>query len=534
VNAVCIGVTAVDEGHLEGVFFDNVELQRSVMCNRDGATQQRRLASWTTSAFLNAGLFLIVLACSVASLGQQQSPVVADIVAQLLAGNNQEASLLAKRALAAHPADCKLLSLNAVALTGLGRTEEALHSFEKALTKCPAYLPALEGAAQIEYAQQNPEVMRLLNRILAVQPDNVTAHAMLATTLRPEGRCEEALSHFAASRALFSTRPELLQGYGYCLAQTGDLKSALTQYLDLLASHPNDRVRYNVALLQWKTDAADDALATLAPLFGGNQKEAVFALASKICEEKGNTPRAVALLRAAILEAPDNVDNYLDFADLAFNHKSFQVGIDMLNAGLKRMSDSAPLYVARGVLEVQLSHSDAAIADFDHAHRLDPLLSFAVDAIGIMQSQQHQNSQSLALFESQAKLHPDDALVQYLLAEQLSQNTENAGDTDLAAAIAAAKRATDLDPNYQAAHDLLAVLYIRAKQPKLAIQQAELALAEDPNDQVALYQEIMARRRSGDTSQIQALTARLNEIRKKNGSRQQATDRYRLQDEISH
>jgi tetratricopeptide (TPR) repeat protein len=478
-------------------------------------------------------LFLIVLACSVTSFGQQQSAGAADIVAQLRAGNNQEAAVLAKRALAAYPGDCKLLSLNAVALTGLGRTEEALHSFKKALTKCPAYLPALEGAAQIEYGQQNPEVMTLLNRLLAVQPDNVTAHAMLAVTLRAKEKCEDALSHFAASGALFSSRLDLLQSYGYCLAQTGDLKAALTQYIDLLAAHPNNKIRYDVALLQWKTHAADDALATLEPLLGGNQEEAAFALASKIYEEKGDTPRAVALLRTAILIAPDNVDNYLDFADLAFNHKSFQVGIDMLNAGLKRMPDSAPLYVARGVLQVQLSHSDAAITDFDHAHRLDPRLSFAVDAIGIMQSQQHQNGQSLSLFESQAKLHPDDALVQYLLAEQLSQNTENAEGSDLAA-IAAAKHAVDLDPNYQAAHDLLAVLYIRTKQPKLAIQQAELALALDPNDQVALYQEIMARRRSGDTSQIQALTARLNEIRKENGSRQQATDRYRLQDEISH
>ncbi len=517
-----------------GVFFDNVEAQLSEICCRVEAARRHRRSSSLASALLNAGFFLIFLTGNVDSFCQQQPPAAAEIVDQLRARNNQEASLLATRALTTHPGDCRLLSLNAVALTGLDRTREALHFFKKALTKCPAYLPALEGAAQIEYAQQSPEAATLLNRVLAVQPGNATAHAMLATTLRAKGNCEGALSHFAATQALFPTRPDLLQGYGYCLAQTGDLKAALAQYLDLLESHPNDKVRYNVALLQWKTHAPDDALATLAPLLAGNQDEAVFALASKIYEEKGDTPRAVALLRTAIVREPDNVDNYLYFADLAFNHKSFQVGIDMLNAGLKRLPGSAPLYVARGVLEVQLSHSDVAIEDFDHAHRLDPRLSFAVDAIGIMQSQQHQNAKSLALFESQAKLHPDDALVQYLLAEQLSQSTENAEDSSLAAAIVAAKRATDIDPSYQAAHDLLAVLYIRAKQPKLAIQEAELALAQDPNDQVALYQEIMARRRSGDTTRIEALTARLNEIRKENGRKQQDADRYRLQDEISH
>jgi len=61
--------------------------------------------------------------------------------------------------------------------------------------------------------------------------------------------------------------------------------------------------------------------------------------------------------------------------------------------------------VARGVLEAQLSRSDAAVADFEQGHRLDPKLSFAVDAVGIMQSQQHQGEQSLALFEAQAKQH---------------------------------------------------------------------------------------------------------------------------------
>jgi tetratricopeptide (TPR) repeat protein len=101
---------------------------------------------------------------------------------------------------------------------------------------------------------------------------------------------------------------------------------------------------------------------------------------------------------------------------------------------------------------------------------------------------------------------------------------------NLEAAIAAAKRAAKLDPRYKAAHDLLAVLYLRAKQPRLAMQEAELALALDPNDQDALYQEIMARRRSGETAELPVLVARFNQVRKENARKQQDVDRYRLQD----
>ena len=77
----------------------------------------------------------------------------------------------------------------------------------------------------------------------------------------------------------------------------------------------------------------------------------------------------------------------------------------------------------------------------------------------------------------------------------------------------------------------LAVLYVRTGQLKLVKEQAEAALALDPNDQEALYQEILSRRRMGDTAEIKALTERLIEARDKNAERQQETGRYSLQEE---
>lgn len=477
--------------------------------------------------------FLIV-GCFPAFAQQQPSSSVAEIVGQLRQGNNQEALSLAQQALSTDSEDCQLLSLQALALTGLAQPDAALRSFRKALTKCPAYLPALEGAAQIAYAQSSPMARPLLKRILALQPNNILAHAMLASALRKEGNCNDAESHFEASRSLFANQPHLQQDYGYCLVQTGSFDAARKEYSKLLVSKPSDNIRYDVALLQWKTHANDDALATLAPLVGSGQNEAALTLASRIHEEKGETPQAVELLRSAIVLSPEDVDNYLKFADIAFVHKSFDVGIDMLNAGLKRLPDSAALYLARGVLEVQISKFNVAIADFEQAHRLDPKLSFADDAMGLMQSQQHKDAASLAFFKEKVKLHPDDPFLLYLLAEQLSQGPQESEGTNHVEAIAAAKRATALDPNYQPAHDLLAVLYLRANQPQLAIKQAELALTADPNDQTALYEEIMAKRRMGDVEEVRALTARLNALRAENVRREQAVDRYRLQDEVTH
>ena len=462
---------------------------------------------------------------------QSTAPGRAEVIAALRQGDNQGALALVQAALKRTPRDCSLISLEGVTHSALGEKEEALGSFQSALHICPKYLPALEGAAQIAFAQQRAETIPLLERIIAEQPENPTANAMLATMLRRKGRCDEALSHFAASQALFAGRPDLMQGYGGCLVKTGDLNAALAVYKQLIASNPNDMVRYDIALLQWKNHTHADALETLAPLLTGSHQVPALALASKIYEEQGDTPNAVRLLREAILQSPDNVESYLDFAAIAFAHTSFQVGIDMLNVGLKQLPRSAPLLVARGVLEVQLSQTSAAIADFEEAHRLDPKLSFASDAIGILHSQQHLSAESLNLFETQGKLHPDDPLLQYLLAEQLAESGTQRGAAQLDAAIGAAKRAVTLDPSYQAAHDLLAVLYVRNNQLKLAIEQSEAALALDPEDQEALYQELLARRRLGETAEIKALTARLIQARQRNAEKQQQIDRYNLEEE---
>ena len=312
-------------------------------------------------AALSLALCFAVL-CS--SAQTSSSPGRAEIVRALQSGNNRDALSLAHTALQRAPHDCSLLSLEAIAFTGLQQTQEALGAFDAALANCPAYLPALEGAAQIRFAQHSPEVVPLLERILMTQPANPTANAMLATTFHNQARCSEALSHYQASRALFASRPDLAQDYGACLVDTGDLRSALAVYKDLLASKPGDAICYDVALLQSRMHENAAALATLTPLLTGTHQVPALALASRIHEQEGETPAAVDLLRQAILQEPDQEDNYLDFATIAFTHKSFQVGIDMLNAGLQKLPQSASLFVARGVLKAQLSQSDAAIADF--------------------------------------------------------------------------------------------------------------------------------------------------------------------------
>lgn len=434
--------------------------------------------------------------------------------------------------LAATPDDCRLLSLRGMALSGVQKPDEAVESYEKALRSCPDDLLALEGAAQIEYARRKPDAVDLVQRILQLRPKDVTAHAMLASMYRAKEECKQALPHFEASAQMFPYRPTYQQAYAYCLADTGHYKQAATNYEDVLEKAPDETARFNLAFVEWKLHDSKSALETLKPLLNDPEQESVITLGARLAEDTGDTPLAVKLLREAIAKQPKNLTNYLQFAQIAFNHHSAQVGIDMVDAGLTQLPKSAQLYLARGVLEVQISKLDAAIVDFKKAHELAPQLSLAMDAMGIMESQQYQQTAALELYRREAKLHPRDSLLQYLYAEALSESGSEAGTTT--EAIAAAEKSISLEPNYAPARDLLALLYLRVKDAKGALDEAQAALKIQPTDDVALYHEMMAYRRLGQEAKVHELVKKLAVMRRAKAQQQKADHRYVLQDEVAH
>lgn len=447
-------------------------------------------------------------------------------------GNSQQALDAANHLLTQTPHDCRILSLRGIALKSLNRGDEAAKSFRQALLYCPNDMLALEGAAEVEYARRQPDAEELLKRILAIQPADQTANAMLATYYQEHHACEAALPHFEAGRALFASHPGMMQGYAYCLAETDHDQQAAGAYRSILAAGPNPVARYDLALMQWKLHDAKGAMDTLRPLLTGDADEPVLALESRLAEETGDTPRAVELLRQAILKAPRDVENYLEFAQIAFNHHSFQVGIDMLNPGLKQLPGAAPLYIARGVLEVQLSEAEKAMADFKRAHALAPQLSLAMDAIGIVESQKYNPAAALELFRHQAQLHPNDSMLQYLYAEALADSDSTSESAQKA--IEAAERSVSFEPGYAPARDLLSVLWLRVNQPKRALEESEAALKIEPTDDTAMYQEIMAKRKLGQTQGMEKLVQQFTALRSQNAQRERARHHYVLEEGPLH
>jgi tetratricopeptide (TPR) repeat protein len=470
----------------------------------------------------------IVSVYFIAVFGQTGGDQIGAVSASLRAGEFDHALQLLHPMLQEFPSDPQLWTLQALAYAGAKRNKDALGSFQRALKISPDYLAALEGAAQLEYEAGSGEAIPLLHRILLVRPGDPTSHAMLAVLEYHRGNCPAALQHFDMSGDLANSQADALRARGSCFVRTKQLDKAISVFQRLLEMNPSDTVaRCQLASVELMADRPKEAIGALTPALETSDPS-VLQLASSAYEAMNDTPNAVRVLRQAIVNNPGDVNLYLDFADLSMEHQSFQVGIDVINSGLRLQPASAPLYVARGVLYVQLAKYDEAEADFEKANSLDPKTSLGAVAQGLEQIQNSDPDRALETVAAKLAKNPNDPYLLYLEADILTEKGVDPGTADFAKALSSARKAISLQPSLTSARDVLAKLYLQAGQNKFAIAQCRKALISDPKDQTALYHLIQALRKSGETAEIPELLKRLAELRAQSSREESEHNRYKL------
>ena len=452
--------------------------------------------------------------CVPRALSQAAQDSVGPIVAALRSRDFADALALSQSAVAAQPGDYRVWTLYGLAAGGMGRLPDALAAYRRALHLQPSYLPALEGAAQTQM-QLGQDAKPLLLKILAQRPDDPATLTLLGILDYRSNNCPAAVESFRKAAPAVQHEPEALTDEGVCLSALDRYDDATAAFTDALALDPSSQVaRYNLALAQFSAHRFDDALATVQPLLAATPAHTdALALAAAICESKGDTARAVTLLRSALLADPRDVDAYLQFAALSFDHASPQVGIDVVNAGIGRLPNEPRLYLVRGILLAQMGEFGRAADDFDAASRLDPQLQFLGVAQGLVQSQQHNPGEALAHFRAAVKAHPREAYAYYLLAEALAARGEPEGSPEYSEEINAARTAVRLDPRLVAARDLLSTAYYANGHMDEAIRQSRAALATNPDDEPAMYHLMLALRKTGHNDEARALVEQMVKLR---------------------
>jgi tetratricopeptide (TPR) repeat protein len=473
--------------------------------------------------FLLAAILLLSFACA-------QTTEQADAIASALRNNEFSTALeLLQPALRQSPGDARLWAMQGTAYVGSGQTKEALASFETALKIAPDYLQALQGAAQIEFAEGSPKAIPVLQRLLRLRPDDAIGHGMLAVLEYQRGNCTAAVPHFEKAGALFDAKPDALHAYATCLVRLKQADKAVTVEQRALALNPDDRgERQVLAAVQLMSHTPQEALTTLTPLLAANPDAPTLELASAAYEAAHDTDKAVDALRQAILLDPQNVSLYVQFATIAAKHQSFQIGINVVNDGINLVPNAAQLYFARGVLHVQLAEYDQAEEDFGKAYELDPSQSLTVAAQGLAAMQRNDLARALDDVQKKLAQKPDDPILLYMQADVLTNQGAAPGSPEFQTALRSAKKAVALRPSLGPARSVLAKLYLQDGQYGDAAIQCRKALEINPKDQTALYHLIQALRKTDKKHEIPELLKRLAQLRQEATKDEREQYRYKL------
>jgi tetratricopeptide (TPR) repeat protein len=472
---------------------------------------------------------ILVLLCHSAAFSQSRQAQVDSISSALRTRDFDRAVELSGTVLQQFPHDVQIWTLRGIAFAGEGDGAKALAAFQQALKISPNHIPALQGAAQIEFQTGNREAAPLLNRLLQLRPGDPTAHAMLAVLNYREGKCSAAAVHFEKAGEILDSQLDALHAYATCLVRLKKIEAAATVFQRAAALHPNDpQELHALAAVQLMARKPQDVIVTLGPVLRSNPDAETLELASAAYEDSGDTPQAVESLRRAILLDPRNVDLYLDFAHISYAHESFQVGADVVGEGIAQQPAAAPLYLARGVLYVQLGEFDKAETDFAKAHELDPKQSLSAAAQGMAAVQANDLNRALSTVQAKLARSPNDALLLYLQADILSQQGAAPGSPEFQTAMHSAKKAVSLQPTLASARSVLAKLYLQAGQNQQAVEQCRKALERDPKDQTSLYRLIQALRKTGNQAEIPDLLKRLALLREQTAKEDRERYRYKL------
>jgi tetratricopeptide (TPR) repeat protein len=476
-------------------------------------------------------LVIVLLSLQQGTFGQTANERVQGVTSALRDREYEKALQALKPALQSSPNNSQLWMLQGLAYSGMGDSKSALASYQHALKITPEYLPALEGAAQLDYEAGSADAIPLLEHILKLHPADSTSHAMLAVLAVKSGDCASAAQHFAQSGPMLDSQPGALQGYGVCLLKLKQTEKAIEIFQRLLATQPDDpKLRQDLASVQLAAGQPEEALATVHPLLDLPVDVRTMRLAAAIYEANKDTPNAVKILRDAIVKDPLQTGLYVDFAEIAMDHQSFQTGVEMIDAGLKLQPTAAPLYLARGVLNVQLAQYDKAETDFEKAEQLDPKLAMSGAAQGMLAEEQNQNDPDRALATVRAKLskNPGDAFLWYLQAAIVSQKSPDPGSREFEQGLDSAKKAVALQPSLTAAHNVLAKYYLDSGLAAMAVKECRLVLEQNPSDQGALYHIVIALRKTDNAAEIPDLLKRLAKARQDATKEEGERNRYKL------
>lgn len=389
----------------------------------------------------------------------------------------QDALAFTEALLARQPNDPKTLTAHGMALEGLGRVQESIDAFEKALKFAPQFVPALQGAIEVTYRARNPKAAVFLGRLIQIKPQDEVAHAMAGVLAFEADNCIEAIQHFERAMKQILNNEQAYPLYGACLLKTARPLEALKVFERLLAKSPDSASVLN------RIASAEAASGQWEP--------------------------AVGHLRKAASLAPDDDRNYLDLAAIYIQRNALDAATEVVDIGLKNSPGSARLYSIRGIIHAQGGRIEEAVADFDLANRLDAGQDYGAAGLGILYTETKRADLALPVLRDRLKHAPKDFMLNYLLAQAVMDEPVEPATPQFEEAKQALEASIQANPDFTKSHTLLGKLYAQVGENQQALQELKLG---NQKDRMTLSQLAIVLRRLDRTDEAAQVLLDLKQV----------------------
>ena len=493
----------------------------------------------TMSAFA-----LAALAAPVMAAVECAAPPYECAVAHVQRGEHAAALRLLDAILSRAPHDLRALNLAGIALTSAGRADEGAERFRRALAADPSFYPARKNLGVYEFARgRAAEAQREFEAVLKQAPDDEVAHLHLGEIHHGAKDLASALRHYDRSGPRTSQKPEWALHHAEALLWAGRHDAALA----LLARLPagDAAAQFEAGVLLGKAERRVDAAAFFARARGGTQADAAaynqllmlveagdHAAAARAADELvaagHRTPelynlaaraylgaqqvqQAYDALRTAARLQPRNEDHYLDLASIALEHHNYDLGLEIVDVGLRHLAASWRLHLQRGVLQAVKGELAAAANAFEAARAQAPDEAAPYAALAMAWMQSGQADRAVELLRRRLA-RGADPVVSYTFAMALSRSGLDPAAPEGGEAVAALRAALGERPDFAPARAELGRLLLRRGDLEGAIAELERAVADDATSSAALYNLSQAYMKKGERGRAAELARRVSRL----------------------
>ena len=266
-------------------------------------------------------------------------------------GHHQQALMQASQLLEQFPKSINLYNIIGAANKGLGKLEEAIEAYTKAISLKPDFAEAYNNMGNVLQEQGKlEEALEAYKKALSIKPNNSEAYNNMGNALQDIGKLEEATVAFNKAISLKPDNADAYYNIGNVFRNQGKLEEALEVYKKAISIKPDYAEVYNNMGI--------------------------------VLKNQGRLEEAIEIFRKAISIKPAFAEAYNNMGFALKDQGKLDDAIEAYSKAFSIKPDYANAYNNMGIVLKDQGKRDEAIEAYSKALSIKPDYTEALDNMG--------------------------------------------------------------------------------------------------------------------------------------------------------